>query len=243
MHMMYVDESGDCGYPNSASFPKSGGPTRFFVRAGVVLHGWKWLQLNQLVSDFKQAHGLKWNDEIKATHLRAGKGAFAGWKPPKRSEFLLDLLEAIGHQKHLSLLVVAIDKSLVDRGQRERFTNPAVRSLELLLERYNLFLRDQPDKSGIAILDPVESKSDENLRYFQSYLLEFSAHLEPRRIVEGALFMPSHTSNLLQVADVCTNVAFRRFTRADGNKREYERIESRISADKTWPEKNAAKEG
>ncbi|UCC30467.1 MAG: DUF3800 domain-containing protein [Phycisphaerales bacterium] len=236
MHLMYVDESGDCGYPPSGDFPLTGGPTRFFVRAGVVLHGWKWMHIDKRIADLKQSGGLTWDQEIKATHLRAGKGAFSGWSPSDRRQFLFDLLDTIGREIDVRLLVVAIDKSRIDRGQRERFTNPAVRSLELLLERYNFFLREQTDKSGIAILDTVESKSDENLRYFQSYLLRFSDHLDPRRIVEGALFMPSHASNLLQLADVCTNVLYRRYARADGNEEEYKRIVPLICTGKVWPD-------
>jgi len=242
---MYVDESGDCGYPPAGDpFPSTGGPTRFFVRAGVVLHGWKWAQVDRMIADFKRSRGLAWSDEIKATHLRAGKGAFAGWAPAHREQFFLDLLDSIGREIEVRILVVAIDKTRVDRTQRERFTNPAVRSLELLLERYNGFLRDQQDRSGIVILDSVESGSDENLRYFQSYLLNLSDHFDRRRIVEGTLFMPSHTSNLLQVADLCTNVVYRRFTREDRNRGEYKRIAERVAAEKVWPEtKSAAKEG
>lgn len=235
MHIMYVDESGDCGYPQGPSFPMAGGPTRYFVRSGVVLHGWKWMQIHQMVADFKTSRGLKWDAEIKATHLRAGKGAFAGWSPADRRQFLLDLLDSIGREIDVHVLVVAISKERVDRGQRERFTNPSVRLLELLLERYNSFLAEQRDKSGIVILDAAESKSDETLRYFQSYLLCFSDHIEQRRIVEGTLFMPSHTSNLLQLADVCTNVIYRRYARPDGNEEEYRRISARICAEKVWP--------
>jgi len=235
MHLIYVDESGDCGFPSSGGFPSTGGPTRYFVRAGVVVHGWKWGHVNNTIAQLKQSRGLAWNDEIKATHLRAGKGAFAGWSPSDHRQFLLDMLDSISREIDVHILVVAIDKTRVDRAQRQRFTDPSVRSLELLLERYNLFLRGQSDRSGIAILDSVESKSDENLRYFQSYLLRFSDHLDPRRIVEGTLFMPSHTSNLLQVADVCTNVIYRRYARPDGNRDEYERIEPRVCAEKLWP--------
>ena len=236
MHLMYVDESGDCGYPAAGdSFPSTGGPTRYFVRAGVVLHGWKWMQVHQQIADFKDSHGLPWDAEIKATHIRRGKGPFAGWSPGDRRRFLLDLLDSIGREMEVHLLVVAIDKDRVDRGQRDRFTNPAVRSLELLLERYNGFLGDQPDKSGMVILDAVESTNDENLRYFQSYLLQFSNHIEVRRIVEGALFMPSHTTNLLQLADVCANVVYGRYARPDGNEEEFRRIRERVQVEKKWP--------
>lgn len=232
---MYVDESGDPGYPPNDQFPSSGGPTRFFVRAGVIIHGWHWLHVHQRVLDFKRSRALTWRDEIKATELRAGKGVFAGWTPADRNQFLLDLLDTVAREIEIHIIVVAIDKTKVDRQQNERYTNPSVRSFEFLLERYNLFLGAQKDKSGIVILDPVESKSDENLRYFQSYLLERSEHLEPRRVVEGALFMPSHTSNLLQIADVCTNVAYRRWARGDRNRTEYQRVETRIWAVKEWP--------
>ena len=82
--------------------------------------------------------------------------------------------------------------------------------MELLLERYNGFLGEQSDKSGIVILDPVNGISDDNLRYFQSYLQEKSANLHPLRIVEGTFFAKSHTSNLIQVADICSNIFYRR---------------------------------
>lgn len=236
MHIMYVDESGDGGFPADGAFPDTGGPTRWFVRGGIVLHGRQWLRVHRIVSSFKRSRHLPWNAEIKATHLRAGKGSFAGWPPHDRKQFLLDLLETITRETTLRVLVVAINKPKVDLSKRDRLSRPEVRSLELLLERYNEFLGMQPDKNGVVILDSVESASDENLRYFQSYLLEHSDHLEPRRIVEGAMFMPSHTTNLLQVADVCTNVAYRRFARADRNREEYARLKNRIWVEKVWPE-------
>jgi len=200
-----------------------------------VLHGWKWMQVHQMVTDFKRSRGVAWDAEIKATDLRRGAGAFSGRSVAERRQFLLDLLDSIGRELDVHLLVVAIDNERVDRGARARFANPAVRSLELLLERYNGFLAEQRDKSGMVILDAVESSNDENLRYFQSYLLQFSNHIEVRRIVEGALFMPSHTSNLLQLTDVCTNVAYRRYARKDSNEDEYGRIQARVYAEKIWP--------
>ena len=234
MHLMYVDESGDPGYSRSTTSKSVGGPTPFFVRAGVVLHDWKWKRIHQVIAEFKQSRQLSRDAEIKTTHLRAGKRAFARWPSSDRQQFLLDLLETIGREIDVHLLVVAIDKARIDRTQRKRYTNPSVRSLELLLERYNQFLQEQKDLSGIVILDAVEAKNDENLRYFENYLLQFSDHLDPRRIVEGTLFMPSHTANLLQLADLCANVMYRRYSRSDRNKDEYWRIEARVWREKLW---------
>jgi len=80
-----------------------------------------------------------------------------------------------------------------------------------------------------VILDSVKATQDQNLRYFQNYLRNFSEHLDARRIVEGTLFLPSHTCNLLQVADVCGNVLYREIPG------EMQRIDKRIVAQKTWP--------
>lgn len=236
MHLMYVDESGDTGYPkDNGEFPHSGGPTRHFARSGIILHDKRWQAINDRLSNFKRARHLTWDAEIKATHLRSGKGVFSPWSPADRQVFLNDLLDSVGKELDISIISIAIDKSKIDRSQRERFTNPSVRSLELLLERYNTFLGQQGDKCGLVILDTCESNVDENLRYFQSYPREFSENITPRRIVEGTLFMPSHTTNLLQIADVCTNVVYRKLVRTDGNQDEYSRIQTRVWAHKVWP--------
>ncbi len=87
--------------------------------------------------------------------------------------------------------------------------------------------RDQRDKSGIVILDPTKEKSDDNLRRFQSFLLAHSEHLDPLHIVEGAFFAKSHTSNLIQIADVCTNVFYREVTRGTKAK-EYKAMQKRF---------------
>lgn len=208
MHMMFVDESGDPGYPPTGKWRSWGGSTHF-ARVGVIIHGWKWKTWNDRLMRFKRNRGLTWDTEIKASHIRRGKGGFVGWDQARRRLFLQDLMILVGGDPDVTLLGVIIDKQLVDSTKSERLVKPEVRSLELLLERYNSFLGDQRDKSGIVILDPTKEKSDDNLRYFQSFLLSKSEHLTPLRIVEGAFFAKSHTSNLIQIADVCTNVLYK----------------------------------
>lgn len=211
MFMMFVDESGDPGYPHGGNWKNWGGSTHF-ARVGVIIHGWKWKGWNTRLMDFKKNNGLIWDAEIKAAHIRQGKGAFVGWDPQRRAFFFQSLLNLVGGNPDISLLGVIIDKKLVDTSKGDRLIKPEVRSLELLLERYNLFLDRQRDKCGIVILDPVKESSDDNLRYFQSYLLTASEHMQPNHVVEGTFFAKSHTSNLIQIADVCTNVFYRRMT-------------------------------
>lgn len=235
MHIMYVDESGDPGFPRTPASDWGSGPTTHFVRAGAIVHGWKWANINDRLANFKKARNVPWDAEIKAHHLRTGRGAFQGWPPAERREFLNDFLDTLAREVDLNLIEVVIDKRKVDQSQRPRYSNPAVFSLELLLERYSSFLRGQKDRCGITVLDSCEAASDENLRYFHGFLREYSSHLESQHIVESTLFMKSHTTNMLQVADVCANV-FYRYHATDGrNADEYDRIKERIFANKEWP--------
>ena len=226
MHMMFVDESGDPGYPPGGNWKGWGGSTHF-ARVGVIIHGWKWKAWNDRLASFKRNRGLTWDAEIRAGDIRRGKGAFVGWDEGRRRFFLQNLMELVGGNPDIALLGVVIDKRQVDTTKSDRVVKPEVRSLELLLERYNLFLENQRDKSGIVILDPTKETSDDNLRRFQSYLLAQSEHLDPLHIVEGAFFAKSHTSNLIQIADVCSNVFYREMSHG-GNAPGYQAMQKRF---------------
>lgn len=219
MHMMFVDESGDPGYPSNGKWHGWGG-SRLFARVGVIIHGWKWKTWNQRLFEFKHNRGLMWDAEIKASNIRRGKGAFVGWDAVRREQFMLELATLIGMNEDITLLGIVFDKTKIDVTQCERMVKPEVRSLELLLEKYNFFLDGQSDKAGIVILDPVKETSDDNLRRFQGYLLAQSPNLRPLHIVESTFFAKSHTSNMIQIADVCSNIFYREMSRGDAH-REY----------------------
>lgn len=208
MHMMFVDESGDPGYPPKGQWKGWGGSTHF-ARVGVIIHGWKWRAWDEKLMSFKRNRGLTLEMEIKASDIRRGTGAFRGWDKPRRDFFLRDLMSLVGGNSDMTLLGVIINKRQVDITQSERLVKPEIRTFELLLERYNLFLNHQEDKSGIVILDPTKETNDDNLRYFQSFLQAQSPHLKPMRIVEGTFFAKSHTSHLIQIADLCSNIFYR----------------------------------
>jgi hypothetical protein len=226
MHMMFVDESGDPGYPINGIWSGWDG-SRLFARVGVIIHGWKWKAWHERLFQFKHNRGLTWDAEIKANHIRQGKGSFVGWDENRRERFMDDLCTLIGVNTDITLIGVIIDKTKIDVTRQDRMVKPEVRSLELLLERYNLFLGEQKDKAGIVVLDPVKESSDDNLRRFQNYLLAQSPNLRPLHIVESTFFAKSHTSNMIQVADVCCNVLFRELARVNGNP-EYRRLTPRF---------------
>jgi hypothetical protein len=208
MHMVFVDESGDPGFPSDGDWPSFGG-SRFFTRVGVIIHGWKWRAWNERLLDFKKRNGLLWNDEIKASYIKKGKGCFVGWSEKKRSLFFENLIELIGLNEDITLIGISIEKMKIDTSRSDRLVKPQIRSMELLLERFNQFLGEQRDKTGIAILDATKESNDDNIRYFQSYLQVHSKYLRPLHIVESTFFAKSHTSSMIQVSDVCTHVFYR----------------------------------
>ncbi|MBN2031009.1 DUF3800 domain-containing protein [bacterium] len=247
MHMMFVDESGDPGYPKDKKWIDWGG-SKLYIRVGVIIHGWKWKTWNERLIRFKKQNGLSWNAEVKASHIRKGKKEFSGWDKPRRVLFFDDLLSLIGGNIDITILSVSINKALVDTSKIDRFVKPEIRSFELLLERYNSFLDIQSDKSGIVVLDPVCAGSDDNIRYFQSYLQAYSTHLKPLRIVEGTFFAKSHTSNMVQIADICSNVFYRKEINTKKSNDEFKTIyprfwrrNNRVSGYgiKRWPVKKA----
>ena len=117
MHMMFVDESGDPGYPKDGNWG-NWSASKSFVRVGLVIHGWKWKAWHQRLVSFKFNRGLMRDSEIKASHLRLGKGAFVGWDEPRRHLFLADLAKLIGLNPEITLLAVAIDKTRIDTDRK-----------------------------------------------------------------------------------------------------------------------------
>jgi len=225
MHMIFVDESGDPGYPTDGDWSIFGG-SKFFSRVGVIIHGWKWKAWNERLLDFKRRNGLLWNDEIKASFIKNGKGCFVGWNEKRRQLFLENLLELIGLNEDITLVGINIDKKRIDTSRSDRLVKPQIRSMELLLERFNQFLGEQRDKTGIVILDATKESNDDNIRYFQSYLQAHSQYLRPLHIVESTFFAKSHTSSMIQVSDVCTHVFYREM--AKGKTKEFQTIYRRF---------------
>jgi hypothetical protein len=116
MHLMYVDESGDAGFPPSGLVAVRGGSSERYVRVGVIVHAWKWPATDLAIANFKRAHVLQWDDELHAADIRHGSRAFKGWTPTQRQHLLDNLLDTIGRElQHVTIIGVVINKRLVDR--------------------------------------------------------------------------------------------------------------------------------
>ena len=138
MHLAYFDESGDSG-----RLPQS--PTRFFVLACVLMHESAWRKnldtTLTLRRRARQAAGIPVTAELKASHIRKGRGALQPlrWSPERRGKFLGQLLR--WQDKHLDLrtFAVAVDKQILPAGR-----DPREVAWQYTLQRVDTFCR----KSG-----------------------------------------------------------------------------------------------
>jgi hypothetical protein len=234
MQLIYIDESGDSSLPTS--------PTEFFkhsehfIRVGIGFHDKKWSKINYAIEKFRTQKGLPTDLEIHATDVLYGKKQVTkvingkktkdktlnwfGYKMRTREErrnFLSDYLKAIFNLKCITIFAVVVHKKNIDLTipQNHIARNPKLKSLELMTERVNYFLCKSTDQKGMLIMDSVNGEDDKLHHDFQRFLYKNSNHIRPYQFVETILFAPSHHSNLLQLADVCTFALKRKVVDSD----------------------------
>lgn len=234
MQLLYMDESGDSALPADPAAPFV--HSEYFVRAGVALHDKKWRAVDSRIRQFKAKRKIPLNVEIHATEIRTGKTQknvkIEGvWKKKKAynwfgrryrdkesrekllEQFLIDALSG----NDITVFAVVIDKKKIDLGLSEKNPNriPKLKSLELISERFTHHIENQIDKNGLIIMDSVNLEDDGYIRDFQNELYKRSPYISASCFIENILFCQSHTTNLLQLADVCSFAVYRKHAYGD----------------------------
>jgi hypothetical protein len=143
MYLAYFDESGDSG-----SLPMS--PTSFFVLACVLVHEAVWLpNLDQLVKlrrRIRRKLGIRVHDEIKATHIKKGRGPLSHLHlaPARRARMLRFLLKFQNTELDLKTFVVAVDKRKLQAAR-----DPREVAWQYSLQRVDTFCRKSGTRAGI----------------------------------------------------------------------------------------------
>lgn len=227
MHLLYVDESGDDSLPAQNGGKIAGSP--IFSRVGIALHDKKWRGIDAKMRGFRHARNIPNNEELHAAEVVFGKTqknvkTSAGWKkqkflnwfgqtirhPEQRRKLLEQLLLDVLDPKHITIFAVVIEKKHIDVTlPPSPNRNPKFRSLELLSERFTHHIDRQIDKNGLIIMDSVNLVDDTATMKFQNELYQRSRYVSGDRFVENIMFCPSHTTNLLQLADVCSYGLYR----------------------------------
>lgn len=206
MYLAYFDESGDSGHPALVKTP-----TKFFVLSAVVLHQDAWLPvLDRLIAlrrSLRDRFGIPTRQEIKAQHIRFGRGVFRNLRSPMDEAQRLDLYRELMEFQEQSLPEVRCFSVAVAKA-RILSRDLDIRGIAwaYMLQRIDHMCKDEGDK---AILFPDEGhgpfirKLLRRVRRRQQIRGHFGGRLEipTERIVEDPNDRQSHDSYLIQLAD------------------------------------------
>jgi hypothetical protein len=260
VHLLYVDESGDDGFPHSGTFSNNTGQSKVFIRTGLIIHDRHWARLNEEVLNFKFKYRIPKSVELHATEILRGSEKYysrsAGKKKTRpnwfgqnfpnkadRVKLLEKCCKLISSRDDITLICVVIDKQKINCTMGDYKNLPKNNSWEFLIERYNMFLDRATDRIGIIISDAIQDKIEKTHRDFAKAIYDQSTHIDKNHFIESILFEPSDSSNLLQLADIASYAFYRKFNTQDETF--YNHLESKLlcSADgkldgaglKIWP--------
>ena len=204
MYIVYFDESGDAGHPALVNTP-----TRFFVLSAVIVHQDAWLPiLDRLIGlrrDLRGRFGISTRPEIKAQHIRGGRGVFRGL--PMTESQRLDLYRELMRFQEQSLpetqcFCIAVNKGKILKKELD------IREVAwtYALQRIDRFCKDVADKAMIFPDEghgPFIKKLLRRLRRHHQIPGHFGGNLNipTERIVEDPNNRQSHDSYLVQLAD------------------------------------------
>lgn len=200
MLLAYFDESGDSGAVELS-------PSKFFVLACVLVQEDAWLDnLNKLIrlrSKLRKRLGISRNAEIKASHIKKGRGVLAPLRfAPERRARMFAFLERFQDQ-HLDVKTFAV---AVDKRQLAADRDPRDVAWQYALQRVDTYCRKIGSRATIY--------PDAGHSYFIRRLLRrirrhqlikgmYGGLLNVRaeRIVEDPNERASHDSYFIQLAD------------------------------------------
>jgi hypothetical protein len=201
VYLAYFDESGDSG-----ALPQS--PTRFFVLACVLVNEAVWLaNLDRLVKlrrGIRRKLGIRARDEIKATHIRKGRGPLTRLHlaPARRARMFEFLMRFEDTELDLLTFAVAVDKQRLQPGR-----DPREVAWQYSLQRVDTFCRKTGTNAGVY---PDAGHSFfirrllRQLRRHQVIKGRFGStplDIKSEHIVEDPNERQSHDSYFIQVAD------------------------------------------
>lgn len=216
MYLLYVDESGDTGIKGSDHL----------VLAGAALFEgkWRWIRgdLEKLLEKyFPLAAGRP--RELHSAEVRKGRGPYSLLTPSQRSDLLTEacgLLTGL-KQNEVCLFTIVVDKKWWF------FQNPGKSGDELYIEmfedlvtRFDYYLKRRHQEGqtskGLIVADP---RHEAFCRALKSALNRFQASgtrwASLENVIETVLFLESHESPGVQLADLASYALWRLVEAAD----------------------------
>lgn len=237
MYLMYVDESGDCGFNNS--------PTRYFVLSGLVVHELRWqICLEKLIlfrRSMKEKFGLRLREEIHAAALINSPGGLVRIKRNDRLTLIRMYADEIAGMSDMSIINIIVDK----QGKPEDY-DVFEKAWQALLQRFENTLRFRnfpgpanADERGMIFPDYTDTKKLTGLlrkmRHYnpipnRSDYGQGSRNLAISNILEDPNFRDSQHSYFIQSVDLAAflmyqHIAPSAYMRKKSGQNYYKRLE------------------
>lgn len=202
MYILYADESGHTG----TDYDCVGQP--IFSLSGISIDDSDWYNLNHIVEDEKTKICPYFkNNEIHATEIFNPKkdSYFFQYDIDSNLNYLEKLVDLIV-KLNIPIFLTAIDKLKFKNYLNVNFgpgikIDPYIYSFILLSISYNKFLIEN-EKNGMIFLDENKNMIDKLDTVYKRLLLD-DFESDTNNVIENALFLQSHKSNFIQLADIC----------------------------------------
>ena len=250
MYLLYVDASGDPGWP----LPEGKSKTKWYVLAGLCLDESRWKSAHQvsrrLISKYFSFPYPK-PRELRYSSLRAGHGPYEHLTPERRAQLTDEVFATLGGLDP-TLFAVAVNKERHRAKYKERAYPPDSWAMRLLLPRFHKFL-DRKDAFGAVMMDAEERRKEGRLWRTVEIGRENGiviptgpssgyqrTNTKLERVVENVMFLKSDTSDLIQLADFCCGAVWAHFEKGDASrfKQIYpmmDRVDEIVYGFKVWP--------
>lgn len=202
MYILYTDESGHTG----TDYDNEGQP--IFSLCGIAINDSDWYDLNHIIEDekIKICPHLK-NEEIHATEIfNPKKASVFSQNTIEENLLILENLVDLIVKLNIPIFLSSIDKKkykdylTVKLGPGIKI-DPYIYSFILLSINYNKFLIEHNSR-GMIFLDENKNMINKLDAVYKKLLLD-DFESDTNNIIENALFLQSHKTNFIQLADIC----------------------------------------
>jgi hypothetical protein len=216
MYLLYVDESGDTGIKGSDHLILTG--------AALFEGKWRWIHsdLAKLLARFFPIEAER-PRELHASEARKSRGEYSRLTQAQREELLRDacgLLTAL-RSHEVCLFTIVVDKAWwFARNPDSSGGDLYVEMFEDLVSRFDLFLKRQHHEGrtskGLVVADPRHGAFCRALRRaVERFRSEGTRWADLENVIETVLFLESHESPGVQLADLASYAVWRLVETAD----------------------------
>ena len=254
MQLLYLDASGDPGWPPPAGRSR----TRWYVLAGLSLDDEKWnlahRRADAILDEYFGSRDLLCR-ELRYSSLISGKHPYDRLGETERkhlADATFDLLTEIDPV----LFAAAIDKGAYREEHGETAISPKIWALRLVAPEFDAYL-SRKGATGMMIMDAEETRKDRELKQLikearkRGITLPVAIAGNPPltrtklpNLIESVIFVDSEDSRLIQLVDFCAHAIWSHYEKGKSSRylqiqRYFDHADGTARGLRVWPMKKA----